>query len=235
MLVQQYRIGYDLIPKLGNKIANDLGMDFINGEKKFGIQPEYPTALLRALTYLAKDGKQWPKGIGEQVYEEFQDRSGIITATPGSPEKITELGECQYGYYGIEIPYMISDGQNLVQDKIFTTFIKLPTTVNLKEQLKRLDEHKKNIMDELRDPNSEYMKGVLKHLGLYEKLCLLRNELEKEINKYSSYSVFPNICDVIKQELDEVSADMSTLSISICSSIYVWYASRVKEVSGHFN
>ncbi len=26
-----------------------------------------------------------------------------------------------------------------------------------------------------------------------------------------------------------------TLSISICSSIYVWYASRVKEVSGHFS
>lgn len=206
LLVQQYRIGYDLIPKLGNKIANDLGMDFINGEKKFGIQPEYPTALMRALTYLAKDGKQWPKGAGEHVYKEFQDRSGIITATPNAPEKIIGTGGDQNGYYGVEVPYMISDDQNFVQDKIFTTFIKFPKTINPKEELKRLDEYKKNIMDELDAPNSEYMKSVIKHLELHDKLWALRDKLEKEIDKYFSYSVFPNICDVMKKELDTVIA-----------------------------
>lgn len=204
MLKQQYKVGSDLILKLGDRIASNLGVHFMSVEEKTGIQLEYPTALLRLLTYLAKDGKQWPKGTGEQIYNEFQDRDGIITAAPNATEKI-EIGEDQYGYYCIEVPYMISDGQNLVQDKIFTTLIKLPKAINPKEELKRLDEYKKNIMGELRATNSEYMENVIKHLELHDKLWVLRDELEKEIDKYSSYSVFPNICDVIKQELDTVS------------------------------
>lgn len=178
-LGQQVEIGWIWVSKLGENIADDLGMDLHythHPTNEPGVYINFPELILQALQDLAMDGIKWKKGVGKMSYEQLCDKAAKII-----PHR--------NGYW-----YTVSTATLSPCQAIF-----LPKHKEVEEKRKKLDEYKRELMEELR--NSVYIDKVKKHYELGEELWEERTKIRLEVEKYSSYVVVPRICEIIRKAI----------------------------------
>jgi len=181
-LRRQAEIGWNLIPELGEKIANDLGINFVYGinSRGLGVHLSFPEFVLRTLSRLV-EGSIWKEKVAEKLFADARNKAGEIRCL-------------QNGY-----AYMIVTAKPFHYEILAIT---LPKVTNVEEKKKEIDNYKRELLDELRSSES-IMNELKRHSELSNELFDKREEITKEIDKYCAFLVLPGICEIIKEAVSK--------------------------------